>query len=176
MNDTNELISGYVRFWETRKKKDFNLIGSASDDTVELSRLMSRGVDGKDHKHIDVFYDGGQGVDQLWYTGQVHAGVKVSADSDLLDNSSSYELHFRRGQGDYKGGDIFLSSLDVLTKNVELFRLTDEDDTVDLSQASEGYTFYTERGRDTLIGSNYDDAFFAGSSQDRVFGLPLIHL
>lgn len=173
LNTEIEYVDGEVTYDETRNFKDFTILGGDNDDTVMLN-IIDRG-DKDDPAYVNIVYDGGAGIDELEYKDQYNPGdvihsVHLSADPSLLHapDGTSNEIYLSGGHAKDEDADTPLKGLEIWTRDVEIFNLTANDDSADLSQATQGYTIYSGGGKDTITGSDYADVFDASGGKDVV--------
>lgn len=142
--------------------------GSTSNEN-ELF-LDNIGANSNHKDNPNVFYDGGAGTDTLTYSGSKSVTVSVWGDEDGEGEKfgKDYDLFFEGGKE--SGGGV--NKLEVWTTNVEIFDLTSESDTVDLTNLSSGIhtTFYANGGKDTLTGSDNNETFFGEDGRDSLSG------
>lgn len=181
-------FSDYQAF-EDATVNDIQIDGGNASDTLRLKKMNTEANDAV--QNIDIEYDGlGGSSDTLEYDDGNDSGnndlkrVKLIALSD--DNRDSYqsfsgedyEIYLSGGWDKYNyifgnsddSSSEQLSSLEVWTRNVEIFALTDAEDYVDLRAASQAYTIYSRENDDEVFGSGYNDTLYAGTGNDIVKG------
>ncbi|MFY0681506.1 MAG: hypothetical protein JXR13_13110 [Thalassovita sp.] len=164
ITNKNTSINGEKNYDDIKKTsvKNFYLNGGSSDDHVTLANLHNYSEFGKANPNIR--YDGGAGIDQLSYSGDVRKVTLTYA-----GDSSSYEFYLEGGYG--KGhGNWGFDSLDTHTNDVEIFRLTRDGDVVDLRDSPITAVVYGASGNDTMRGSSHADIFHGGDDADLIDG------
>ncbi|MCF6433515.1 discoidin domain-containing protein [Leisingera sp. MMG026] len=164
INQTNEEFSGYAIYNEITKENinDFDIFGDTGNDHLVLMYLHQDDM-GNVADNPNIFYYGGTGVDTLEFGGSDLKRVIMNVDDE-------YDFHIEGGFGKHVSGDHKLDSLDVKTRDVESFILTDENDEVYGNGARFGITVDAGKGADSLFGTDYDDTFIGGNGDDYIKG------
>ncbi len=160
INSKNEHVTGSATFKDISKKnqKHFDIIGTDDDQQVTLDALVKANDDVKGNPNIDYFGYGG--TDTLIYSGNTKPVTLEVLDGDSVFIQGGYK----------KGSSKSFSSLDVTAHNVEIFDLTEDDDTADFDGLSYGVTVNAGGGDDSLKGTTYIDTFYGEDGDDLIYG------
>lgn len=146
--------------WISRDYGNLDIDGSNNDDKLTFHRL-DNSVFASASVSIEV--DLKLGVDTVDYSGNTErAYVQASG-----DHGADYEVVIDGGEEEFQNAfDTNIQRLHVYYNNVEVFKMTNEDDIIDMTGATGIFDFYGEGGDDTFYGGNYSIDFFGGSGDD----------
>ncbi len=156
--------SSEIAFKRVNGDGDINFNSGDADSVLNLKQLM-RDSPG-DAGNLDFVYDGGGGTDMLSYRDDT---FKVSM--SVYDGPDGHDFYLNGGRGrNLNNNDLKLNSLEVRTKDVEVFELTKDDDIVDLSGWSGTYTVTIagDKGDDDITGSEHADVLYGEKGNDTI--------
>lgn len=168
INGKNEDFVGEETFSEITKVrwKNFDLRGSESDDDLILYGLHDG--NGNVTNVPNLYYDGKGGTDSLDYQDgpdfalspyQITEGVQMS-----VHDGDDWDFYLYGGQTEA------LSNLEIWTRDVEVFNLTELADSVDMTGTAFAATVYGNGGDDVFTGSQFGDIFYGEAGDDTLDG------